>query len=63
MIWVDKELDADMKAIKQTEFFGRLKNPAVSIVACESLVLKVIVIFSRKYNSLIKDGELWRSKS
>ena len=66
-----KELDVDRKSVQKIEFIWQLKNPADEIVADESMFLLVILekkrneieTFSKKRNSLIKDGELWRSKS
>ena len=68
-----KELDADPKVIQQIEFVGQLKNLENAIVANESMfVLTVLekiketrnkVSFSRKYNSIIKNGKLSRSES
>ena len=60
-----KELDGDAKAIQQIEFVGQLKNPDNVIVTNESMFVLTILekIFSRKCNSIIKDGKLSRSKS
>ena len=68
-----KELDADPKVIQRIEFVGQLKNLENAIVANESMfVLTVLekiketrnkVSFSRKYNSIIKNGKLSRSES
>ena len=64
-----KESDDDPKAIHQIEFVGQLKNPDDSVVANESMFVLTILeknqrneikIFSRKCNSIIKDGKLSR---
>ena len=64
-----KESDDDPKAIHQIEFVGQLKNPDDSVVANESMFVLTILeknqrneikIFSRKCNTIIKDGELSR---
>ena len=73
-----KELDADPKAIQQIEFVGQLKKLNAEDNAKDAgdndqsmLVLTIleknqrneIKIFSGEWNSIIKDGELSRSKS
>ena len=67
-----KGLDVGRKPIQKIEFVWKLKNPADVIVADEPMFLLTILeknqrneieFFLRKRNSLIKDGELWRSKS
>ena len=65
-------MDADLKAIYQIEFIGHLKTPHNAIIANESHVWfndsrknrrNKIKFLSKKFNSLINDAELWRSKS
>ena len=78
MIWVKKELGADPKAIQQIEFLEQLKKLDVDDKGTDAgdnyqfmFVLAIIEkiketrlnIFSRKYNSIIKDGKVSRSKS
>ena len=62
-----KGLDGDLKAIKQIEFVGKLKNRNNQFVANEAMFVLTTLekikearlkIFSRKHNSLIKDGKL-----
>ena len=74
MIWVKKELGAD----QQIEFLEQLKKLDVDDKGTDAgdydqsmFVLAIIEkiketrlkIFSRKYNSIIKDGKVSRSKS
>ena len=61
-----KELDPDPKAIQQIEFVGKLKN--ADGVNVDMLVLTIWEKNWKKtwlkiYQSLIKDEQLWRSKS
>ena len=67
-----KELDADLKAIPQTEFVGQLKKldgdgNATDAGNDQSMFVLTILekirieIFTRKCNSIIKDGKLSRS--
>lgn len=61
-----KELDPDPKAIQQIEFVGKLKN--ADGVNVEMFVLTIWEKNWKKtwlkiYQSLIKDEQLWRSKS
>ena len=66
-----KELDADPKAIQQKEFIGQLKklnnknddDESVCLNSFRKNQRKEIKIFSRKFNSIIKDDKLSRSKS
>lgn len=63
--------DADSTAIQQIEFVKQFKNTdGKNADGTESMLnefgknqRKQIKISSRKYNSLIKDEKLWRSKS
>ena len=65
-----KELDADPKAIQQLEFVGQLQGPDNAIVANETIFVLTILEknketrlnFSRKCNSIIKDGKLSSSE-
>ena len=66
----EKELETNSKAIQKIEFVGQLKNTENAdntIYVCFNQFRKNqrknTKIFSRKSNSLIKDGKLWRSKS
>ena len=61
-----KGLDGDLNAIKQIEFVGKLKNRNNQFVANEAMFVLTTLekikeerlkIFSRKRNSLIKDGK------
>ena len=60
-----KELDADRKAIQQTEFVGQIRNSDDAIVANESMFVLTILEkskkqdsnFSRKCSGLIKHGK------
>ena len=61
-----KELDPDPKAIQQIEFVGKLKN--ADGVNLDMFVLTIWEKNWKKtwlkiYQSLIKDEQLWRSKS
>ena len=61
-----KELDPDPKAIQQIEFVGKLKN--ADGVNVDMFVLTIWEKNWKKtwlkiYQSLIKDEQLWRSKS
>ena len=61
-----KELDPDPKAIQQIEFVGKLKN--ADGVNVDIFVLTIWEKNWKKtwlkiYQSLIKDEQLWRSKS
>ena len=61
-----KELDPDPKAIQQIEFVGKLKN--ADGVNVDMFVLTIWEKNRKKtwlkiYQSLIKDEQLWRSKS
>ena len=61
-----KELDPDSKAIQQIEFVGKLKN--ADGVNVDMFVLTIWEKNWKKtwlkiYQSLIKDEQLWRSKS
>ena len=61
-----KELDPDPKAIQQIEFVGKLKN--ADGVNVNMFVLTIWEKNWKKtwlkiYQSLIKDEQLWRSKS
>ena len=66
-----KELDTDPKAIQQLELVGQLKKLDNTNANAESVCLNKfrtnkrseIIIFSRKCNSIIKDGKLSRSES
>ena len=67
-----KELDAHLKAIWQVEFIGQLKNDDGKILVVPIYVylnsfrknqINETNIFTRKCNSLIKDGRLRRNKS
>ena len=67
-----KELYADLKPIQQTEFVEQLKNPDSAIVANQSMFLLTVFkkkqineikTFSRKFNSIIKDGKLSRREN
>ena len=71
-----KELDADLNAIQQVEFAGKLKNVhGINTDRVESKFILTILektkknkkneinIFSRKRNNIIKDGKLSRSES
>ena len=68
-----KELDADPKAIQQIEFVGQLKNEeGVNADWIQSMFVSTVLeknqrnkikIFSRKCNSIIKDGKLLRNES
>ena len=70
-----KELDADLNAIQQIEFAGKLKNvDGINTDRAESKFILTILenkktrkneinIFSRKCNNIIKDGKLSRSES
>ena len=67
-----KQLHGDPKAIQQIEFVTQLKNPDYAIFANESMFLLMVFrknqtnktkVSLRKSNSLIINGELWRSKS
>ena len=62
-----KGLDGDLKAIKQIEFVGKLKNRNNQFVANEAMFVLTTLekikearlkIFSRKRNSLIKGVKL-----
>ena len=68
-----KELDADQKAIQQIEFVGKWKNAdGVNADGTQSMFILTIlekiketrlIFFSRKCNSLIKNGKLSKSES
>ena len=69
-----KELDADLKTIPQTEFVGQLKKlngdgNATDAGNDQSMFVLTILekirieVFTRKCNSIIKDGKLSRSQS
>ena len=61
-----KELDADPKAILQIEFVRLLQldpNYNATDAAGNDQTMSVLTIFSRKSNSIIKDGKLPRSES
>ena len=70
-----RELDSDSKAAKQKEFVGQLPNACgvnTNTDGKQSMFVLTILdenqrnetkIVSTKYNSLIKNGRLWRSKS
>ena len=67
-----KELDAGPKAIQRIEFVGQLKNEdSLNAGGTQSMFILTIFkkmkkatlkFFSRKCNSIIKDGKLSRSK-
>ena len=46
-----KELDADPKAIQQTEFVGQIRNSDDAIVANESMFVLTILEKSKKQDS------------
>ena len=64
-----KELDADPKVMQQIEFCGQLKKLDANDNDQSMLVLTIlenrrneIIIFSKKCNSIMNNGKLWRSK-
>ena len=64
-----KELDADPKVIQQIQFSGQLKKLDTNDNDQSMFVLRIlenqrneIIIFSRKYNSIMNNGKLSRSK-
>lgn len=77
MIWVHKkELDADLQVIQLTEVARQLKKldnnvngtdtgndqPMLVLAILEKINMKMVKLFWRTCNDLIKYGKLWRSK-